>query len=426
MICLKFSPATFCRQHEIGSMPNQTNTVKNEAVLLYTLAGIQFTHIMDFMIVFPLGPMFRRVLNISANEFGLMVSVYSFAAAISGLLAATFIDRYDRKRVVLTLYILFAAATLLCALAPNFWFLMIARGLAGVFGGILGAMVQAFVGDCIPEQRRGRAMGVVMGAFSLSTIAGVPLGLWLANHFSWRAPFIFVAGLSVIIFALGIRALPKVPPHAKSRDNKHIFVPMLAVLREPNHLRAFGFMCLMIMSSFSVIPFITLYMTSNVKVEETLLPYIYLVGGFATFFSSRGIGWAADKYGKIRTYRWVALVAMLPLLLITHLQPVAFAWVVVVTTLFFVFISGRMIPGMAVVTSSALPHLRGTFMSMNSSAMQMASGLASLVAGLVIGHTESGELTRYDWVGYAAMAVGFAAMWMIGRVKIHSASPMKS
>lgn len=402
-------------------MPNQTVRVKNEAVLLYTLAGIQFTHIMDFMIVFPLGPMFRRVLDISANEFGLMVSIYSFAAAISGLLAATFIDRYDRKRVVLTLYVLFAAATLLCALAPNFWFLVAARGLAGVFGGILGAMVQAFVGDTIPEERRGRAMGVVMGAFSLSTIAGVPLGLWLANHFNWRAPFIFVAGLSIVILALGLRALPNVPPHAGSREHKHIFVPMLAVLREPNHLRAFFFMCLMIMSSFSVIPFITLYMTSNVKVAEQSLPFIYLVGGFATFFSSRGIGWAADRFGKIKTYRWIALAGMLPLLLITHLQPVPLVWVLVTTTLFFVFISGRMIPGMAVVTSSALPHLRGTFMSMNASAMQMASGLASLVAGMVIGHTETGELTNYNFVGYAAMTIGLMAMWMIGRVKIHSA-----
>ncbi|MEY4729172.1 MAG: hypothetical protein RL020_330 [Pseudomonadota bacterium] len=402
-------------------MPNQTIPVKNEAALLYTLAGIQFTHIMDFMIVFPLGPMFRRVLELSATEFGWMVSIYSFAAAASGLLAATFIDRYDRKRVVLTLYILFAAATLLCALAPNFWLLMAARGLAGVFGGILGAMVQAFVGDCIPEQRRGRAMGVIMGAFSLSTIAGVPLGLWLANHFSWRAPFIFVALLSAVIFTLGIRALPNVPPHANSRDHKNIFAPMVGVLREPNHLRAFSFMCLMIMSSFSVIPFITLYMTANVKVVETSLPYIYLVGGFATFFSSRGIGWAADKFGKIKTYRWVALAAMLPLLLITQLPPVSLAWVLVVTTLFFVFISGRMIPGMAIVTSSALPHLRGTFMSMNASAMQMASGLASLLAGFIIGHTESGELTNYNYVGYAAMVIGLMAMWMIGRVKTHSA-----
>ena len=401
-------------------MPNQTS-VKNETVLLYTLAGIQFTHIMDFMIVFPLGPMFRRVLEISAHEFGWLVSVYSFAAAISGLLAATFIDRYDRKRIVLTLYMLFAVATLLCALAPNFWFLIIARALAGMFGGVLGAMVQAYIGDCIPEERRGRAMGVVMGAFSLSTIAGVPLGLWLANHFSWRAPFVVVAAVSLIIFGLGIRALPKVPPHANSRDHKHIFVPMLAVLREPNHLRAFTFMCLMIMSSFSVIPFITIYMTANVKVSETLLPFIYLVGGFATFFSSRGIGWAADKFGKIKTNRWVAMTAMLPLLLVTHLQPTSFVWVLTTTTLFFVFISGRMIPGMAVVTSSALPHLRGTFMSMNASAMQMASGLASLLAGLMMGHTETGELTRYNWVGYAAMTLGFMAMWMIGRVKIHSA-----
>lgn len=402
-------------------MPNPTTPVKNETVLLYILAGIQFTHIMDFMIVFPLGPMFHRVLDISANEFGWLVSVYSFAAAISGLLGATFIDRYDRKRIVLTLYILFAAATLLCALAPNFWLLIVARGLAGMFGGVLGAMVQAFVGDCIAEHRRGRAMGVVMGAFSLSTIAGVPLGLWLANHFSWRAPFLFVAGLSLLIFALGLRTLPNVPPHANSRDHKNIFVPMLAVLREPNHLRAFSFMCLMIMSSFSVIPFITIYMTANVKVAESLLPFIYLVGGFTTFFSARGIGWAADKFGKIITYRWVATAAMLPLLLVTHLQPVAFVWVLVTTTLFFVFISGRMIPGMAVVTSSALPHLRGTFMSMNAAAMQMASGLASLLAGYMMGHTDTGELTRYNLVGYMAMVLGLAAMWMIGRVKIHTA-----
>ncbi len=404
-------------------MPNQTVVpVKNEAALLYTLGGIQFTHILDFMIMMPLGPMFIRLFNISAPQFGLLVSVYSFAAAASGLLAATFADRFDRKHLVLTLYFLFTFATVLCALAPGYELLLIARALAGVFGGILGAMVQALVGDCIPELRRGRAMGVIMGAFALSTIAGVPIGLWLAHHMGWRAPFAFVAGLSALVFIVGLRVLPNVPPRSAAPVSiKNIFTPMVAVLREPNHLRAYVFIMLMMASSFSVIPFITMYMTSNVRMAQENLPWIYLVGGFATFISSRLIGRAADTFGKVQTYRRVALIAMIPLFALTHLIPVSLGWVLLVTTMFFVFISGRMIPGMATVTSSALPHLRGTFMSLNASVMQLASGTASLVAGAIIGHNSAGEITRYNFVGYLAIALGFAAMWMIGQIKVQGA-----
>jgi predicted MFS family arabinose efflux permease len=394
--------------------PAASPALKNESLFLYCLAGIQFTHIMDFMIMMPLGPMFVRTLGIDTRQFGLLVSVYAFSAAVSGLLAASFIDRFDRKRLTLVLYLLFAGATLLCALSPQFGFLLGARALAGAFGGVLGAMVQTLIAECIPEQRRGRAMGTVMASFALSTIAGVPFGLYLANHFGWRAPFVFVAGLSLVILWIGARVLPAVP--APQRVHAHPLAPMLAVLRQPSHRRAFAFTALMMASGFLVIPFITLYMTANVDVPETSLWLIYLAGGAATLFTSRLVGVWADRYGKPRVYRWVALAAMAPILVTTHLVPVPFWLVLINSTLFFVLVSGRMVPGMALVTSSAAPSMRGAFMSVNAAVQQVSSGLASLVAGLIIGHTATGKVTGYNWVGYLAVAAGLAAIAIVGRM----------
>ena len=216
-------------------------TPQREHYLLLTLAGIQFSHILDFMIMMPLGPVLIKVFGISTHEFGLLVASYSFSAALSGLLAATFIDRFERKRLLLAMFALFGLATLACGLAPGYVTLLIARGLAGTFGGVMGAMVQTIVGDVIPFARRARAGGIVATAFSLSTVAGVPLSLWLANHFQWRAPFILIATLAALFILIGARVLPELRHHISAQKRNHPFVEIFAVLRDANHLRALLF-----------------------------------------------------------------------------------------------------------------------------------------------------------------------------------------
>ena len=384
-----------------------------ERYLLLTLAGIQFSHILDFMIMMPLGPILIKAFGISTHEFGLLVASYSFSAALSGLLAATFIDRFERKRLVLTIFGLFGLATLACGLAPGYATLLIARGLAGAFGGVMGAMVQTIIGDVIPFARRAQASGIVSTAFSLSTVAGVPLSLWLANHFQWRAPFILIAVLTVLFIIVGARILPELRHHISDKKRAHPFSAMFEVLRDPNHLRALLFSALLIFSGFTVIPYITIYAVGNVGITQHDIPFIYLAGGAATLFTARLIGHWADLRGKIRIYRLVAVAALLPLLVVTHIGAAPLWLWLVCTTAFFVLVSGRMIPAMAIITSAAQPKLRGTFMSLNATVQSLAMGLATTLAGFIITQNSAGQIVDYGSVGYVAIAGNVLAILFV-------------
>jgi predicted MFS family arabinose efflux permease len=392
---------------------------EREHLLLLSLAGIQFAHIVDFMVMMPLGPILMRELAVGTHEFGLLVSAYTFTAAISGMLVASFIDRFERKRMLLAVLALFAVATLFCALAPGFATLLVARGAAGAFGGILGAMVQTMVGDLVPFERRGRASGTIMAAFSVATVAGVPASLWLANHFGWRFPFVLVALLSCGFLVLAWRLLPVLRGHLVAAEERgHPLAAMVAVMRDANHLWALGFLSMVVFASFMVIPYITIYIVGNLRVPQADIPLIYLCGGVASFFSARWIGRLADRHGKVRIYRLVAAGSILPLLLMTHLMPAPLAVVLGVTTLFFVMVPGRMVPAMAIVTSAAQPALRGTFLAINAAVLQLASGVAAVVGGLVITTDAVGRIERYEWSGYLATLITLLAIAAVGRVRI--------
>jgi predicted MFS family arabinose efflux permease len=392
---------------------------RSERFFLLTLAGIQFSHVLDFMIMMPLGPILMRAFGIGTHEFGLLVASYSFSAAISGVLAATFVDLFERKRLLLISFALFALATLACGLAPGYSTLMLARGLAGVFGGIMGALIHTMIGDAIPFSRRARASGVVASAFSLSTIAGVPLSLWLANHFGWRAPFMLIALVSVIFLAIGLRFLPELRHHLGEEKRAHLLSATFSVLGEANHRRALLFSALIIFSGFTVIPYITIYAVNNVGISPGDIPIVYLVGGFATFISARLIGRWADHHGKAEVYRRVALVAMLSLLVITHVGALPLWGWLLCSTSFFVLISGRMIPAMAIIASAAQANLRGTFMSLNGTVQSLAMGLATTLAGFLITLDGSGRIVGYPLVGYVAVAANLLAIWFVSRIVMH-------
>jgi predicted MFS family arabinose efflux permease len=395
-----------------------------ERVLLFTLAGIQFAHILDFMIMMPLGPILIRELAIDAHQFGLLVSAYTFTAALAGIPMAIIADRFERKRLLLTMFALFGVATLACGLATSYLTLLAARSVAGAFGGVLGAMVHTMVGDLVPFERRGRASGIIMSAFSLSTVAGVPLALFLANLFGWRFPFYLIAVLAVPLLALAWRRLPELRGHlptavVSEAERAHPLAAMGEVLRDANHLRAFGLMALAIFSGFTVIPYVTVYVTGNVGIRQVDVPYMYLAGGCATLFTSRWIGRLADAHGKVRVYRWVALASLLPLFVQTHLPPLPL-WVVIVSaTVFFVLVPGRMVPVMAILTSAVQPRLRGTFLAMNASVMNLCSGLAAYVGGWLIAVDGQGKVSGYGNVGLLAMVVTLAAIAFVGRVRMH-------
>ena len=418
------NPANPTLQTSLLNQPPTLHEQKKEKLFLLALAGIQFTHILDFMIMMPLGPELIRVLRIDTHQFGLLLSSYTFTAAASGLLAATYVDRFDRRKLMLALYVLFILATFFCAIAPNYLTLLFARALAGAFGGVLGAMVQTMIADVVPFERRGQAMGTVMAAFSVSTVAGVPLGLLLAEHIpqlGWRAPFLFIVLISCLILALGYRYLPALTAHLARERTGNVFQQIYAVAKEPEHLKAYFFVGLLMMN-FSVIPYIALYYTSNVGMTASFITLIYLVGGAATLLTSRIIGKLADRHGKLPTFRWIAVSSFVPILVTTHLVPAPWWLVLINSTVFFILVSGRMIPGMAMVTAVAPMQVRGTFMSLGSSVQMLGSGLASLVAGLIITRTPAGLIEHYNVVGYFAVACGLVALWMAGHLKVSQAA----
>lgn len=401
--------------------PTHTPVIKNERLFLLTIAGIQFTHILDFMIMMPLGPQLIRLLHIDTHQFGLLLSSYTFTAAASSLLAATYIDRFDRRKLLLVLYACFIIATLCCGLAPNFTFLLIARALAGAFGGILGGLVQTMIADVIPFERRGKALGTVMAAFSISTVAGVPLGLLLASTFTslgWRAPFFFIVLLSGVFWVIGYKLLPNLTAHLHNKPVGNVFQRIFAVAKEPRHLTAFAFIAMIMMAGFTVIPYIALYMTTNVGLPESFITVVYLCGGAATFFTSQLIGRLADKYGKLKVYRIVAVASFIPLLITTHLVPIAWWLVLINSTIFFILVPGRMVPGMAMVSAVPEAHVRGTFMTLISSVQMLSSGLATLIAGLIITRTPNGQIEHYDTVGYLAVACGIVTIWLAHHLRI--------
>ena len=385
-----------------------------------SLSGIQFSNILDVMIVMPLAPMLMRTFNLTAVQFGLLVSAYTFMAAVTSIIAAMVIDRFDRRRVMLSFFAAFIVATALCAAAPSYHLLLLSRGLAGMFGGVLGSLVHVYIADCIPYERRGQATGKVTAAFSVAVVLGVPVSLLLVNHteLGWRAPFILVALVGMVIWWMAHKAIPSIPTRITDQRLSQTLVPIKRVLAQHNHWRAFAFMFLLMLGGFTVIPYITLYSTLNLHFHETLLPLLYLSGGLFTFFTSQWFGRLADRHGKARVFRVIAVIAMLPILAMTNVTDIPWWGVLCITTPFFVFVSGRFVPGMAIISSAGVPHLRGTFMSVNSAVQSIGSSIATLIAGFIITINPQGMLEHYNIVGYVACSAILATLWLVGYVKV--------
>jgi multidrug resistance protein len=395
--------------------------MNKEKAILWTLAAINFIHIVDFMILMPLGPQLMRIFEIGPGEFSLLVSSYTFSAGISSFLGAFFLDRFDRKKILLWVYVGFMLGTLGCALSPSYGVLLIARVVSGVFGGITSALILAIIGDLIPNERRGRAMGLVMAAFSFASVMGVPLGLFLASLSDWHTPFYILTGLSLISLLMIARFIPPISGHLGMEIKRpHPLDVISRMTSNANQMRAITLSVMMMFGQFMIIPFLSPYNVANVGFTEMQLTYVYMAGGAFTIFTSPWVGKLADRHGKLRIFTIFMLLNLIPIGVITHLGITPIPLVLVITTLFFVTSNGRYVPAAAIITGTATPENRGSFLSFNSAVQQMAAGFASLLAGLIIGENALGQLTHFNWVGYLAIFFSILCIPLARRVKVVS------
>ncbi len=379
---------------------------RNERILLFLLASINFTHILDFMIIMPLGNYLMPYFHISTQQFSLIVSAYSYAAFTSGIIAAFIIDNFDRKKSLLFGYIGFIVGTLLCGLAPDYKFLIAARIMAGLFGGLIGAQVLSIVADTFSYERRGRAMGYLMAAFSVASVLGVPLSLYVANIISWHAPFIMVAIMGFLLIPFIIKFVPPMKGHITENGNRKPAEAFLIIFSRKNALLAIGLSSLMVFGHFLIVPFINPFMEFNVGFTKNQIPLTYVVGGFATLFSAPFFGKLADKVGKLKVFVICSLLSLPFVYFITNMPAIAFYYVLVATGIWFVVANGRMIAAQAMVSNVIEPQYRGSFMSVNSSLQQLFVGSASFMAGLIVSNDPvSKKIFHYEWVGYLSIAI---------------------
>ena len=391
---------------------------------MFVLAAAMFTHIMDFMIMMPLGPQLMRLFDITAQQFSLLVASYTITAGVSGFFAAFFIDRYDRKKSLVVMYTGFALGTLACAISPTYFVLLFARSLTGAFGGVLGALILSIVSDAIPLERRAQGIGVVMSSFGVASVFGVPFGLFLASKFSWHAPFLFLGGLALIIAVLMIARVPAMTKHLGS--NGH--TPPMEVLRQIFGKRSarlgLTFTSVLMLGHFTIIPFVAPYMVGNVGFTEGELTYIYLVGGLCTLLFSPWVGRMADKHGRLKIFTIFGSLVIIPILIITNLTPVPLAVALTVSAIFFIFSNGRMVPSTTMETAIIKPEVRGSYMSIRSSVQQLTSGLAAFIAGLIITEQPSifdakaKALVNYNYVGMIAVFFSLVSLYVARKLTV--------
>jgi predicted MFS family arabinose efflux permease len=389
-----------------------------QVFVIALLAFLQFTIILDFMILAPLGAILMHDLSIPPSHFGWAVSAYAFSAGVSGLLAAGFADRFDRKRLLMFFYTGFILGTFLCGIAPNYHFLLAARVVTGLFGGVIGSIVLTIVADLFPLSRRGRVMGFVQTAFAASQVLGLPLGLYLSNLWGWHAPFLMIAGVGAVA-GIGIFAwLRPVTGHLQHAPEPNPFLHLFRTVSKPDYLKAFAACTLLVTGGFMLMPFGSAFTVHNMGIPFAKLPTIYLITGICALAMGPLAGKLSDSFGKYPVFLGASLIMMAMVAIYTNLGTTPLWLAIVVNVLLFAGITGRIIPSQALLSAVPQGGDRGAFMSVNASINQFAGGLAAGLAGLIAVQGPDGRLERYDVLGYVvigAMAITAVLMYGIHR-----------
>lgn len=397
--------------------------LKNEKLLLFLLAMVQFSHIIDFMIIMPLGKQFMEFFDISPKQFSFLVSSYALSAFIAGLVSSLYIDRFDRKKAMLLMYAGFTVGTLACAMAPSYELFLVARGLTGIFGGTLGALVLAIVGDVFPFERRGQAFGIVMMAFSVASVVGVPAGIFIASEYGARSPFLIIGLISVVFFVIAWLVVPSIRGHMKEDEQgRGVHSSPKDILktlgRNKNQQLALLFSLTLILGHFTIIPFIAPYYQINIGFTDNEIALMYAIGGTLTAICLPLFGRLADRFGHALVYTIASVAAIFSIYAFTNYIGSNITVGLVISSSFFIVASGRSVPATTMITSTVKPENRGSFMAMRQSVNQAGLFLSSFIGGLIVVENADETLGNYHYAGYFAIVMSIIAVFLARRLKV--------
>lgn len=403
-----------------GSSDGQETLEKftsHQILVILLLAMTQFTVILDFMVMSPLGDMLMKSMSLTTTQFGAAVSAYAFSAGISGLLTAGFADRFDRKKLLLFFYVGFIVGTLFCGLTTSYPMLLGARIVTGLFGGVIGSISMAIVADLFPLAKRGRVMGFMQMGFGASQVLGIPISLFIANAWGWQSPFLGIVAISILVWLLIILKMQPINKHLEVKSDKNPLAHLLHTVTQGRYRLGFVATALLTLGGFMMMPWGSAFAINNLLVTYEQLPILFMVSGVAALVIMPVVGRLSDSIDKLRIFTIASVWLMIMVVVYTNLVPIPFWIILIMNILFMVGILSRMVPAMALV--SALPAIqdRGAFMSINSSLQQIAGGVAAIIGGLIVVQNDNfSPLQHYDTLGYIIVGLSVVSIYMVYRV----------
>ncbi len=384
---------------------------------IFVLAITMFTVVLDFMVMSPLGDILMKSLSLKPAHFGFAVSAYALSAGISGLLTAGFADRYDRKKLLLFFYTGFIAGTILCGIANTYPLLMGARIITGLFGGVIGSISMAIVADLFDLQHRGRVMGFMQMGFGASQVLGIPVGLYLANLWGWHAPFLWVAGMAIIIAILIAVRLKPLTKHLAVQQDKSAFKHLIHTIAKKDYRIGFTATALLSLGGYMLMPFGSAFAINNLGVTQHQLPLLFMIAGISTLIIMPMIGKLSDKIDKFKIFFVASMWMIVIVILYTNLSVTPLWLVIALNVVMMAGVMSRMIPSTALITAIPAMPDRGAFMSINSSLQQIAGGIAAAFAGMIVVQKDKfSPLEHYNTLGYIIVCITITGVYLLSRV----------
>lgn len=398
-------------------MKNKEPLSKYQWLVVAILALTQFTVVLDFMVMSPLGDLLMKDLKVKPYQFGIVVSSYALAAGLSGFLTAGFADRFDRKHLLAFFYTGFIIGTLFCGLAASYEQLVLARIFTGIFGGVMSSISMAIVADLFGLAQRGRVMGFMQMGFGLSQILGIPISLFIASKSNWQMPFYMIVGLSVIMLLAIMFILQPVRAHLDKQTDHSAFHHLLATIKNRNYRIGFMATAFMSLGGYFMMPWGSAFAVNNVGISQEELPLLFMIVGVSTFLIMPLIGMIADKINKFQLFMWASITMIFSVLVYVHLGETSLFILIVVNIFMMGGIMARMVPSQALTSAVPELHDRGAFMSINASLQQIAGGIAAIIGGKIVWQSNpDAPLMHFDFLGYVVVAVILVNIYLTKRV----------